>query len=201
MHVPPAHEAVDAADGPDPDARLLEAAPERAHHGPGGRGHGHDHLAHVVALGQREGVAHGSEHRHAVEHGAVLDGIVVEESDQLHVRCGAFHQLASDGQAVLARAGDQHAVGRGEPAARWPRPLPGFGHRPATQRAHAHAQEQRQQHDEQEGGHRHPQRPEPAQREQRAQHDGARHAERDRLTHAGVAPDGPVAAAQPVRDD
>src|SRR2546430_10335722 len=51
---------VDAADRADADPDLLEAAAERPHHGAGGRGHRHDHLAHIVTLRQREGVAHPS---------------------------------------------------------------------------------------------------------------------------------------------
>ena len=154
-----------------------------------------------MALRERDGVAHASHHRHAVQQGAVLGGVVVEEPHQLHARRGAFQQLAPDGQAVLARAGDQHAVRGGESRARWVRPLFGFGHRPAAQRAHAPAQEQREQHRQEQGGHRQAQRAEPAQREQPAQDDHTRHAEGERLPHAGVAPDGAVAATQTVRHD
>ena len=201
VDVAPPHEAVDAADRPDADARVLEALAERPHHGAFDRGHRDDHFPHVALLRDGEGILHRSEDRHAVERGADLGGVVVQESDELHPRCGAFHELAADREAVLARPYDEHPMRGRHSLDRRTFPPLGVGHRPAAQRAHADAEEQHQEHQQQGGSGSQVQQPEELQHEQRDEHDGAREGHGERVRQAGVAPDRPVRAAQRVGHD
>ena len=90
------HEALDAADRADADPRFLEPPAEGPYDIRTRRGHGGDHLAHVMMLREREGVLERPEDRHAVQDRSELGGIIVEEPHQLYPRCGAVGQLAAD---------------------------------------------------------------------------------------------------------
>src|SRR2546430_11811068 len=101
MQVAAEHKPLDAAYGAYPDAGLLELSAERPYRVRMGRGHGDDHLAHTVALGQREGVLQRAEHGNAAQRGTELRRIVIQEPYELDTGRRAPHQFTPDGEAVL----------------------------------------------------------------------------------------------------
>src|SRR5437867_304635 len=144
MYVSAEHEPLDAAHRAHPNAGVLQLPAERPYAFGIGRGHGDDHLAHLVSLRQREGLPQRPEHRHTVQYGTQLGRIVVQEPDELDAGHRAFPQLSPDGEAVLSRPGDEDPARGSEPIMRLALPPLRVGDRPATQGPYPYAREEQQ---------------------------------------------------------
>ena len=160
------------------DARLLHTPDERADQVWVGRWHRHEHLRHVVLVGDGQHLRQRTEDGQTIEKHVDLVGVIVDKADELHPLGPRPGELPADGEPMLPRAGDQYPMGRlreptgGRHRARHApldRPPFRFRHLPPSQCPHPDAGEQREQHDQENGRHRERNEPCPPSREQHGQ--------------------------------